>query len=173
MRYTTVIDVTEIDDVWNNPNTCRLYFYMALKCGYHDDDRDILKISLRTLAAQASLTLSATRHALSVLESLQLVTKEKDAFRIKKFLLEQKVTPRARTKQQQEAQNMAELREAEQRKLDKKLEEERRSRRNHDEEFIKRVESFLNKPASITRTALLKASKEKYYNLTGKLIEIE
>lgn len=172
MRYTTVIDVTEIADVWRNPNISRLYFFMALKCGYHDDDRDILKISLRSLAAQASLTISATRHALKVLVSLQLVTQEKDAFRIKKFILEQKVTPRARTKQQQEAKNLAEQREAEQRKLDKKLEEERRMRGN-DELFVKQVEEFIKKPSSITRNSFLKASQERYFNLTGKHIEIE
>lgn len=94
MRYTTVIDVTEIDDVWQNPNITRLYFFMALKCGYHDDDRDILRISLRNLAAQASLTLSATRHALKVLENAKLVAHEKEAWKITKFVLDKKPTSR-------------------------------------------------------------------------------
>lgn len=94
MRYTTVIDVTEIADVWRNPNITRLYFFMALKCGYHDEDRDILKISLRSLAAQASLSISATRHALKVLQSLKLVALENDAWRVTKFILDKKPTSR-------------------------------------------------------------------------------
>ena len=94
MRYTTVIDVTEIADVWQNPNITRLYFFMALKCGYHDDDRDILRISLRNLASQASLTLSATRHALKVLETAKLVAHEKEAWRVTKFVLDKKPTSR-------------------------------------------------------------------------------
>lgn len=108
MRYTTVIDVTEIADVWKNPNISRLYFYMALKCGYHDDDRDILRISLRNLAAQASLTLSATRHALKVLETAKLVTQEKDAWRVVKFILDKKPTSRTQknTMSSPETENM-------------------------------------------------------------------
>lgn len=94
MRYTTVIDVTEFPDVWRNQNISRIYFFMALKCGYHDEDRDVLKISLRNLAAQASLTVSATRHALKVLESAKLVTHEKEAWRVTKFVLDKKPTSR-------------------------------------------------------------------------------
>lgn len=127
MRYTTVIDVTEIADVWKNPNICRLYFYMALKCGYHDDDRDILKISLRTLAAQASLTLSATRHALKVLESQQLVTQEKDAFRVTKFVLDKK--PTSRTQKTTATMSASEEAAEKARAADMKKEEEMRMKR--------------------------------------------
>lgn len=127
MRYTTVIDVTEIADVWKNPNICRLYFYMALKCGYHDDDRDILKISIRNLAAQASLTLSATRHALKVLESQQLVTQEKDAFRVTKFVLDKK--PTSRTQKTTATMSASEEAAEKARAADMKKEEEMRMKR--------------------------------------------
>lgn len=124
MRYTTVIDVTEIADVWRNPNISRLYFFMALKCGYHDDDRDILKISLRSLAAQASLTISATRHALKVLESLKLVTQEKECWRVTKFILDKKPTSRT----QKNTAPMVDEAAERQRQAEMKKEEETRKK---------------------------------------------
>lgn len=94
MRYTTIIDVTEIPDIWRNPNVTRLYFYMAMRCGYHDDDRDQLRISIRNLAYAAGLTLSACRHALKVLQKFELVSPMEDHYQVKKFLLETKPTSR-------------------------------------------------------------------------------
>lgn len=127
MRYTTVIDVTEIADVWQNPNISRLYFYMALKCGYHDDDRDILRISLRNLAAQSSLTLSATRHALKVLENAKIVSKEKEAFRVTKFVLDKK--PTSRTQKTTATTSASEEAAEKARAADMKKEEEIRMKR--------------------------------------------
>lgn len=127
MRYTTVIDVTEIADVWQNPNISRLYFFMALKCGYHDDDRDILKISLRSLAAQASLTLSATRHALKVLETAKLVAHEKEAWRVTKFVLDKK--PTSRTQKTTATMSASEESADKARAADMKKEEELRMKR--------------------------------------------
>ena len=127
MRYTTVIDVTEIADVWQNPNITRLYFFMALKCGYHDDDRDILRISLRNLAAQASLTLSATRHALKVLETANLVTHDKEAWRVTKFVLEKK--PTSRTQKTTSPMSASEEAAEKARAADMKKEEELRMKR--------------------------------------------
>lgn len=94
MRYTTIIDVTEIPDIWRNPNVTRLYFYMAMRCGYHDDDRDQLRISIRNLAYASGLTLSACRHALKVLQKFGLVSPMEDHYQVKKFLLETKPTSR-------------------------------------------------------------------------------
>lgn len=127
MRYTTVIDVTEIDDVWQNPNITRLYLFMALKCGYHDDDRDILRISLRNLAAQASLTLSATRHALKVLENAKLVAHEKEAWKITKFVLDKK--PTSRTQKTTMTMSASEEAAEKARAADMKKEEEIRMKR--------------------------------------------
>lgn len=127
MRYTTVIDVTEIADVWQNPNITRLYFFMALKCGYHDDDRDILRISLRNLASQASLTLSATRHALKVLENAKLVAHEKEAWKITKFVLDKK--PTSRTQKTTTTMSASEEAAEKARAADMKKEEELRMKR--------------------------------------------
>lgn len=94
MRYTTIIDVTEIPDIWRNPNVSRLYFYMAMRCGYHDDDRDQLRTSIRNLAYASGLTLSACRHALKVLQKFGLVSPMGEYYQVKKFVLEQKPTSR-------------------------------------------------------------------------------
>lgn len=139
MRYTTVIDVTEIADVWRNPNISRLYFFMALKCGYHDDDRDILKISLRNLAAQASLTISATRHALKVLESLKLVTQEHEAWRVTKFILDKKPTSRT----QKNTASSAEFENQQRQQAEEQEKKERETRKYFENATIETLESML------------------------------
>lgn len=134
MRYTTLIDVTEIPEVWRNANTCRLYMYLALRSGYHDDDRDIVKSSLRTIAAHSGLTLSAVRHGLQVLQKTGLVRPVNGALNVTKFVLEQKITSRAKTKQQQQQQDQQKAREDAQKKLDAQLRQERRLREQGTEQ---------------------------------------
>lgn len=169
MRYTTVIDITEIPDIWRNPNVCRLYFYMALKCGYHDNDRDVLRISLRNLAYAAGLTLSATRHALRILLKHQLVSQNQDAWIVRKFLLDQAISPRAK----QAKSAAAEAREHQQQQLDKRLDQERRYRMGElDEnpaEFIRQYEEYLQDPSNMIRKAFLTRWKGKYEELKARV----
>lgn len=94
MRYTTTIDITELPQIWKNANATRLYFFLAMKCGYHDNDRDLIRISLRTLAASAGVTLSATRHALRILKEAQLIAHDGEYLRVKKFIVDVKPTSR-------------------------------------------------------------------------------
>jgi DNA-binding Lrp family transcriptional regulator len=101
MRYTTVIDISEIPQVYGNLSTRILYVHMALKCGYHDTDRDILDVSVRQLAAGAGLTLSACRHALKKLESAGLIKRQGAAYLIRKWLPEQTISARPKTERQQ------------------------------------------------------------------------
>lgn len=103
MRYTTIIDITEFPQVFNNQNACRLYLYMCLKAGYHDNDRDLLDISIRRLALQANLSLSATRHALAVLERHHLLTRIGTVFQITKWVQAQEISSRPKTVRQQKA----------------------------------------------------------------------
>lgn len=98
MRYTTVIDISEMPSVYRNHNARLLYIHMALKCGYHDDDRDVLNDSIRTLALRSGLTVSATRHALGVLQAASLITKEGTAWRVRKWVMQADVTPRLQPK---------------------------------------------------------------------------
>lgn len=120
MRYTTIIDIAEMP-IYRNINARILYVHMALKCGYHDNDRDILDTSIRNLAASAGLTFSACRHALKVLEAAQLIKREGDAWIVRKWLPAQTITARPK-KTAQEADQKAEeakLREREERKTNR------------------------------------------------------
>ena len=104
MRYTTVIDISEIPELYRNHTVRLVYLHLVLKSGYHDDDRDIAKLSIRRLAMEADVTVSACRHALHVLEKAGLLTNETGGRRVKKFIEEQAVTKRARTKREMQEQ---------------------------------------------------------------------
>lgn len=94
MRYTTLIDISELPDVYRNKNARLLYMHMVLKSGYHDQDRDLLDKSLRSLASEVGLTLSATRHAVAQLEAAGLLKKEQGTWRVKKWIIQEIPTPR-------------------------------------------------------------------------------
>ncbi len=98
MRYTTTIDITEIPDVWRNSNISRLYTYMTLKCGYHDDDRDRLSASLSSLASGTGLTVDAVRHALKKLQQVGLIRKECNSWFVLKWIAAEVPTPRKQRK---------------------------------------------------------------------------
>lgn len=104
MRYTTVIDITEISDVYKNATARLIYLHMSLKAGYHDVDRDLVKFSIRRLSADVGVTVSATRHALHQLERVGLLTREGDLWRVRKWVEEQQITTRAKTKREMQEQ---------------------------------------------------------------------
>ena len=104
MRYTTVIDITEISDVYNNATARLIYLHMSLKAGYHDVDRDLVKLSIRRLSADVGVTVSATRHALHQLERAGLLTREGELWRVRKWVEEQQITTRAKTKREMQEQ---------------------------------------------------------------------
>lgn len=131
MRYTTIIDISEIPILYRNPNTRLLYLHMALRSGYHDEDRDLIAVSIRRLAAESGLTISATRHALQQLESCRMLERVGTAWRVKKWIGEQTITSRPRSekkrlemeeKQRREAADAEEKRRTrEERKKEKEL----------------------------------------------------
>lgn len=94
MRYTTLIDISELPVVYRNKNARLLYMHMVLKSGYHDQDRDLLAMSIRRLASDTGLTLSATRFALAQLEQAGLLKKEQGTWRVKKWIVQEIPTPR-------------------------------------------------------------------------------
>lgn len=149
MRYTTVIDLTEFPGVYRNRNARLVYLHLVLKSGWHNDDRDLIDISLRSLAAGVGLTLSATRHALTQLDKVGLVTRQGSVWLVKKWILEEPVTPRARTRQQQRQLDvMAEHRRAnEQRDHERELEaiERRRNFEAGKSSFMLWYESLMEK----------------------------
>lgn len=129
MRYTTVIDITQMPSVYKNPNARLVYLHLCLKAGYHDDDRDLCDVSLRNLAAQVGITLSATRHAIAQLERAQLLTRQGTMWVVRKWVQEADITPRARNKREQQAIERAaeRKRENEQREREAAIEQQRRN----------------------------------------------
>lgn len=100
MRYTTVIDISEIDEIYRNPAAVRVYIHLALNCGYHDYDRDIYTGSIRRLMTELGLTLSATRHAIKVLQAHNLVRLQGGVYVITKYIPSETITPRTKTAKQ-------------------------------------------------------------------------
>ena len=104
MRYTTVIDISELPEIYRNTTARLIYMHMSLKAGYHDSDRDLVTLSIRRVAAEVGVTVSATRHALHLLERSGLISREGQLWRIKKWVEEQTITTRAKTKREMQEQ---------------------------------------------------------------------
>lgn len=128
MRYTTIIDLTTLPQVYRNTNCRLLYYHMACKAGYHDNDRDLCMQSIRTLAADTGLTVAAVRHALAVLTKHGLLARQGQFWVVKKWVMEQPISKRARTATEQKATTAAHEREAAQRQMEKEMEQNRRKR---------------------------------------------
>lgn len=128
MRYTTIIDITEYPAVYRNINTRLVYLHLTLRSGYHDDDRDMIMISIRRLAAETGLTVAAVRHALAQLSKANLIQRQGPIYSVKKWIIEQPISKRARTARQQKAIDLAAERrmEAEKREREAAIERQRR-----------------------------------------------
>lgn len=128
MRYTTVIDISEIPAIYKNQNARLVYLHLVLKSGYHDTDRDLIDISIRRLAASIGLTVSATRHALQQLVRAQLVTKQGPVYKVKKWIVQEPISSRPKTAKQQHAIEVEASRRIEQEKRAREdaIERERR-----------------------------------------------
>lgn len=97
MRYTTIIDISEMPDLYRNLNTRAVYLHLVLKSGYHDNDRDKSTLSIRRLAADSGLTVSAVRNALQQLEKASMIERASDGTTtVRKWILETKPTPRTK-----------------------------------------------------------------------------
>lgn len=96
MRYTTVIDISDMPSAWRSMNARQLYFFMALRAGWHNEDRDIVNLSIRSLAADCGLTVSATRCALSLLQKNKLIEKVETGWKVLKWICQEPPTPRTK-----------------------------------------------------------------------------
>lgn len=128
MRYTTCIDISEFPAIYGNINTRLVYFHLCLKSGYHDDDRDMLHISLRRLADEVGITLSALRHSLKILEVCSFISIDHSTIRVKKWVDERPITKRARQTEQTRQQAEARRREKDQAERDNAMREDARRR---------------------------------------------
>lgn len=126
MRYTTIIDITELPSIYRNHNARLLYLHLVLKCGYHDADRDMTDTSIRQLSAAVGLTIAATRHALLQLQAVGLLTREGRVWTVRKYVAQSPISARAKTTRQAQQRAEARQREAEELEAEKKREQETR-----------------------------------------------
>ena len=96
MRYTTIIDITEYPAIWSSASCRTLYLHLVLKSGWHDDDRDMLRASIRQLSSATGLTKSAVEHAIRQLSKAGLLAKKEGAWMVKKWTVVLPPTPRPR-----------------------------------------------------------------------------
>lgn len=94
MRYTTIIDISENAKLYENKNAVLLYLHLCLKCGYRDSDRDIFFSSIRKLAADLNITVSACRHSLMLLDKFKLIEYNANYIKVKKYVESESITPR-------------------------------------------------------------------------------
>ena len=122
MRYTTIIDVSAIPELYRNRNATFLYLHLCLKSGYYDYNRDAYKRSIRGLALEANLSVSAVRHSIKVLTRYKLITQKNGVWMVRKYIQDQTITPRKK-KQSAKEQEMIDERLRHQRELEKSLKE--------------------------------------------------
>lgn len=173
MRYTTIIDISELPRIYQNINARLVYLHLVLKSGYHDDDRDLVHLSLRRIAAETGLSLSAIRHAISVLEKSGLLSRQGDLWLVKKWIIEQKISTRARTARQQKAIEIEAERRIQNEKREREAEIEKQRREalaaQGKTQFMLYVERLQKEAAagSIEAAEALKRH-EKAYNTAVK-----
>lgn len=126
MRYTTIIDITEDRNLYRNLNVRLVYLHLVLIAGYHDDDRDLVDISIRRLALDVGITVSAVRHALKVLERSSLITMEDSQIIVKKWLPEKNISRRPRNARERSEQAIIEERQRQAERDQREREEKQR-----------------------------------------------
>ena len=130
MRYTTIIDISEYPSLYKNLNVRLVYLHLVLKCGYHDDDRDLYGVSIRRLAFEVGLTISAIRHALQQLETSGMIRRQGPMLQIRKWVYERPIT--SRPKSVEKARNQEEAddfeRERQQRERDERAAAKKREK---------------------------------------------
>lgn len=151
MRYTTIIDISASRPLYRNHNVRLVYLHMCLRCGYHDNDRDMLRMSIRAIAADTGLTVSATRHALALLLRAKLIERNGDVWRVYKWIPEQSITARPATKKQQQQQTVRAIEQQQQR--------EREARENVEKKQREAMEQSGKTPYMIYYESKLEAAR--------------
>lgn len=142
MRYTTIIDIREFP-LYKNPACRTLYLHMVLASGYHETDMDQVTISIRGLATQTGLTVSATRHALSVLMKAGLVRRQSGHFTVAKYILQEGIPKRVRSKKEQQLQQLA--REREQKALEEDMQRYHQAQQAIADSSVQELEEHFEK----------------------------
>lgn len=178
MRYTTIIDITEYPAIYRNTNVRLMYLHLCLIAGYHDEDRDICDISIRKLANDVGLTLSAARHALKILESMSFIRHQGSMIEVKKWISEKPITKRAKNKKEelQAISNQERIRQ--QTKLERELHEREQMQSEMNAKgktsFMVYYETQIEKAAAGDADAIAAVKRHKStYELHKKQMELE
>lgn len=128
MRYTTIIDISQCPEIYKNRHARLVYLHLCLKAGYHDHDRDLVRTSIRILAADTGLSVSAVRNAVKQLTKWRLLELQNGIYKVTKWVPEQTISSRPKTVRQQRADDLAaeRIRQNEQREREAELERIRR-----------------------------------------------
>ena len=148
MRYTTIIDISQMGEIYRNQNVRLVYLHLALRSGYHDDDRDLTYISLRRLAMEVGLTVSATRHAIRILTKAGLLKRQGRTWTVLKWVMTPEITSRQKTGKAARRAAEADERERQQRAFE--LANRRRSAQEQDNDLITTYENYLKSQADGT-----------------------
>lgn len=180
MRYTTIIDVSEIPRVYANSNAVRVYLHLCLRCGYHDGDRDIITLSIRRLSYDLGLTLSATRHALKLLLDQGLLQYNGGStWTVIKWVTKKAIGTRAKSEAEQQLRDRRELenQEREERHRQQAAEDRKREsmRKQGKTSFTEYYEQYILPLAEKgdPEGLRLKALHEKTYNDTIEQLKKE
>lgn len=107
MRYTTIIDISQCPEIYKNRHARLVYLHLCLKSGYHDHDRDLVRTSIRILAADTGLSVSAVRNAVKQLIKWRLLELQNGIYKVTKWVPEQTISSRPKTSKQQRADELA------------------------------------------------------------------
>lgn len=160
MRYTTIIDITEIPDVYRNSNVRLVYLHLVLKSGYHEDDLDKIKLSVRGIMYGTGLSLSAVRHALQVLEKNGLLEKRDNSTFIRKFLYQKAVKKRPKASEIDHGGNRVESSTAAVQEVGSELSDLEKWRRRRDS-FIKYYQDLQEKAKNGDESARSAVARNK------------
>lgn len=137
MRYTTIIDISQAPAIYKSENLRLVYLHLCLTCGYHDDDKGLLRQSLRQMASEVGCTMSALRHALRQLEKCQLVRRYRGKLYVRNWCEERPITTPARrarkAKAEQSEQSLIEIHRQHQEQLEKSIKEARENAITYEE----------------------------------------
>lgn len=123
MRYTTIIDISEYPTLYNNQSIRLVYLHLVLRSGYHDHDRDLAQLSIRRLAREVGLSVGAVRHALAQLLKYQMLARQGPMLQVRKFVVEQPISKRSRSKREEKQAAQRQERIEEQARQDQKRRE--------------------------------------------------
>jgi hypothetical protein len=170
MRYTTIIDISQMGEIYRNQNVRLIYLHLVLRSGYHDDDRDLTDISLRRLSMEAGLTVSATRHAIRILMKAGLLKRQGMTWTVLKWVMTPEITSRQKTGKAARQAAEAEERERQQRAYE--LKNRRRSVQEQTDDMVKTYEQYLKQQAEGTigmvGKGYLERFKDEYQALKSK-----